>query len=152
MKAKHPGTGNPGRGGAQPGAGQPKAKIDLDELEKLCVLQCTQGEIAAYFGVTRRTIENRAQEPEFREIMERGQQKGLISLRRKQMQAVELGNTTMLIWMGKQLLGQKDKQEFSGPGGGPIEVSLSDARERVLSRIAQMSEPGPAPKGSGGAD
>ncbi len=141
--------GNPGRGGAQPGAGHPPAKIDLEELEKLCVLQCTQGEIAAYFGVSRRTIETKAQDPKFREIMERGQQKGLISLRRKQMQAVEAGIPTMLIWMGKQLLGQKDKQELSGPNGGPIETRNVDARERVLSRIAQMSEPGEPPKGSG---
>jgi len=32
-----------------------KVKIDLGELEKLCVLQCTDEEISAWFGVSTRT-------------------------------------------------------------------------------------------------
>jgi hypothetical protein len=40
-----------------------------------------------------------------------------------QFKAAEGGNATMLIWLGKQYLGQSDKtqHELSGPGGGPIE-------------------------------
>ncbi len=64
--------------------------------------------------------------------MERGQQKGLISLRRKQMQAVEAGIPTMLIWMGKQLLGQKDKQELSGPNNTAL-IPL-DVVDAILDR------------------
>jgi hypothetical protein len=37
----------------QPGI---KAKIDLGELERLCALQPTYDEIAAFFGVSARTI------------------------------------------------------------------------------------------------
>jgi hypothetical protein len=33
--------------------------IDPEQLEKLCALQCTDAEIAAWFHVSTRTIENR---------------------------------------------------------------------------------------------
>ncbi len=36
-----------------------------------------------------------------------------MSLRRKQWRAAEEGNTTMLVWLGKQYLGQKDKSEMN---------------------------------------
>ncbi len=37
------------------------------------------------------------------------------------------GATGMQIWLGKQWLGQADKQEFAGPGGGPIKMGLTMA-------------------------
>jgi hypothetical protein len=85
------------------------AKIDLSELEKLCALQCTDEEIAAWFGVATRTIERRRKEPGFAEVMERGRAKGRISVRRMQMKMLEEGNATMGIWLGKQMLGQTDQ-------------------------------------------
>ncbi len=97
--------------------------MKLDELERLAGLQCTEVEIAAYFRVSERAVKKALAKPEFREAWERGKHTGLISLRRAQFQAaVEGKNPTMLIWMGKQLLGQRDIQaiEHSGPDGGPI--------------------------------
>ena len=38
---------------------RPKARIDLVELEKLCAMQCTDEEIAAFFGVSTKTVERR---------------------------------------------------------------------------------------------
>jgi hypothetical protein len=84
------------------------AKINLAELEKLCALQCTDEEIAAWFGVATRTIERRRKVRAFAEVMERGKAKGRISLRRLQMKLLEDGNATMGIWLGKQILGQTD--------------------------------------------
>jgi hypothetical protein len=37
-------------GGVRPGAGRKPAQIDLVELAKLCALQCSDEEIAAWFG------------------------------------------------------------------------------------------------------
>ena len=51
---------------------RPEAKIDLTELEKLCNMQCTDEEIAAFFGVNKRTIERRRKVAKFRDIMDRG--------------------------------------------------------------------------------
>ena len=87
----------------------PRTEIDIVELEKLCQLQCTDEEIAAWFGVATRTIERRRLEPEFAEVMSRGKAKGRISVRRMQMRLLEQGNATMGVWLGKQLLGQRDQ-------------------------------------------
>ena len=84
------------------------AHIDIAELEKLCAMQCTDEEIAAWFGVTRKTIERRRKVGRFAEIMARGKAKGRISVRRMQMKLLEQGNATMGVWLGKQLLGQTD--------------------------------------------
>ena len=84
-------------------------EIDLSELEKLAGLQCTDEEVAAWFGVSTRTIERRRLEPEFAEVMTRGKAKGRISVRRMQMKLLEEGNATMGVWLGKQILGQADQ-------------------------------------------
>jgi hypothetical protein len=86
-----------------------RSEIDLIELEKLCQLSCTDEEIAAWFGTSTRTIERRRREPKFAEIMARGKAKGRISVRRMQMKLLEQGNATMGVWLGKQLLGQRDQ-------------------------------------------
>ena len=86
-----------------------RSEIDLVELEKLCQLACTDEEIAAWFNTSTRTIERRRKEPRFAEVMARGKAKGRISVRRMQMKLLEQGNATMGVWLGKQLLGQRDQ-------------------------------------------
>src|SRR5882672_457130 len=92
------------------------AKIDLAELEKLCALQCTDEELAAWFNVDVRTIERRRKVRSFREAMDRGKAKGRISVRRMQMKLLEQGNATMGVWLGKNVLNQVDevRHEISG--------------------------------------
>jgi hypothetical protein len=105
------------------GPGQP-SKIDMEKLETLCQVNCTHEEIAAFFGITVRAIEKRRHESEeFRNVMDNAKLVGKISIRRAQVQAALNGDRTMLVWMGKQLLGQRDVQamQISGPNDGPIE-------------------------------
>ena len=40
--------------------------------------------------------------------IERGRHKGRLSVRREQFKLLQAGNATMGIWLGKQLLGQRD--------------------------------------------
>jgi len=107
-------------------AGRKPAEIDLTELEKLSSLHCTDQEIADWFGVSTRTVENRRKHPEFARAMQRGRSKGRISVRRAQMKMLESGNSTMGVWLGKQLLGQRDviTSEHVGSGGGPLQVAI----------------------------
>lgn len=105
--------------------GRPKKKISYDEFEKLCKLQCTLVEIAGWFKVSEDTIERRIKEHygmTFADIYKKHSASGKISLRRKQYEIAVKGNVTMLIWLGKQYLGQKDKIEGSGALGNPIVV------------------------------
>ena len=65
-------------GGKRIGAGRKAVKIDLGELEKLCSLQCTDEELAAWFKVAPRTIERRRKQAGFLDAMNRGRAKGRI--------------------------------------------------------------------------
>jgi len=56
--------------------GRKPVHIDLEELENLSAMHCTDGEIAGWFEVTTRTIEKRRKRPEFAAVMERGRPEG----------------------------------------------------------------------------
>jgi|SRR6056300_1144710 len=93
--------------------GRPKTVIDLDDLRRICLLNCTMPEIAAYLRIPLRTLEDRiSAEPELKEIIQNGREQGKLSIRRKQFQIMDKENSaTMAIWLGKQLLGQRDKHD-----------------------------------------
>jgi hypothetical protein len=112
---------------------RPKCGINLEELEKLSAMQCTEREIAAYFGVGLRTIERRRNVQGFQEAMERGRAKGRLSVRRQLFKLANNGSLGATIFLAKNVLGYKDvvATEHSGPAGGPMEISLADVlRER----------------------
>jgi hypothetical protein len=113
-------------GGARTGAGRKPIEISFEQLEKLASLQCTYPEIAAFFRCTPRTIEKRSKEPAFKEAIERGKALGRVSVRRAQMRLLEAGNATISIWLGKQLLGQRDVTpiELTGANGSEIRFSM----------------------------
>ena len=127
-------------GGSRPGAGRKPVQMDLVQLEKLAALQCTDEEIAAWFGVSARTMEKRRQQPEFAGALKRGRARGRISVRRAQMKLLAEGSASIAIWLGKQLLGQRDlaNAALSGPGGVPVETT--DARKIVMERIEAIAQ------------
>jgi hypothetical protein len=95
-------------------AGRPKTQIDWKEFDKLCALHCTQIEIAEWFGCTDETIQNIVKETwgeDFSAYFKRKASRGKMSLRRKQFEKAMEGSVPLLIWMGKQCLGQKDQPE-----------------------------------------
>lgn len=50
-------------------------------------------------------------ERNFADVIKKGRERGKSSLRRKQFEMAMNGNVTMLIWLGKQHLGQTEKVE-----------------------------------------
>ena len=94
--------------------GRPKTNLDLADLEKICRLNCTMPEIAAFFDIPLRTLEDKYTNDEaVRRSIDKGRNQGKLSLRRKQLQILdETNNPTMAIWLGKQLLGQRDKHDI----------------------------------------
>lgn len=103
-------------------AGRPKIEINWEDVRKLSLLQCTQNEIASFLGVSVDTLLRRK---EFCELHKKGMEEGRMSLRRLQWKKAQEGNTTMLIWLGKQYLGQSDKQELSGKDGQPLSPNIN---------------------------
>lgn len=138
------------KGGARPRAGRKAVKIDLEQLEKLCGMQCTEQELAAYFTVSVRTIERRKKQPAFAEAVARGKAKGLITLRRNLWSLSGKGNPGASIFLAKNLLGYRDyfSNELSGPNGGPIAIEarpdlskLTNEDLEELERIVSKAKP-----------
>ena len=93
--------------------GRPKLDIDQEQLEKLMGIHCTEEEIAGWFECSVDTIERRCVEyfgETFAEAYKKFSGRGKCSLRRAQWTAAQNGSITMMIWLGKQMLGQKDMQ------------------------------------------
>ena len=111
--------------------GRPKIILNLEELERLSRLNCTMPEISAYFDIPLRTLEDKfANEVDVRKAIEKGRATGKLSLRRRQIQIMEeTNNPTMAIWLGKQLLGQTDKQEIIQ------EINIEDRKVLDISRL-----------------
>jgi hypothetical protein len=105
--------------------GRKPAVLDLTVIERAAGIGCTIDEIAAVMNVHRDTLYGRiAKEPEIGLAIARGRDNGKATLRRLQWQAANDGNPTMLIWLGKQLLEQRDKHEVGGVNGGPITYQI----------------------------
>ena len=82
---------------------------DRELIEKLANCQCTIEEIAAKVGCCEKTLRRH-----FTDLLKKGKRDGLSMLRVAQFEsAVVKKNVTMLIWMGKQLLGQSDHAEIT---------------------------------------
>lgn len=94
--------------------GRPK-KILTEEalklIESLARIMCTEQEIADCLNTTTDTLHNDENNEVFRNAIKKGQSQGKQSLRREQWKLAQRGNASMLIWLGKQWLGQTDKVE-----------------------------------------
>ncbi|MEP7352899.1 MAG: hypothetical protein ABI824_06675 [Acidobacteriota bacterium] len=112
-------------GGKRTGSGRKAVHLDPEEVERLCALQCTDEEIAAWFKVSPRTIERRKTTSKaFADAVARGKAKGRTSLRRSLWGLALKGNPAANIFLAKNILGYKDyfANEHSGPNGGPIAI------------------------------
>lgn len=99
-KGKHPG-------------GRPKKEIDKRIFEELCHIQCTEIEICAVLDVDDVTLAKWCDETygkSFSEVFREKREGGKASLRRAQWKlATEGMNPSMQIFLGKNMLGQRDK-------------------------------------------
>ena len=91
------------------GRGRPPKSVSPNQVERLAGIGCTQEEIGVVLGVSVDTLARNYAEP-----LKRGSATLNVSLRRLQLNKAKRGNIVMMIWLGKQLLGQSDKREVSG--------------------------------------
>lgn len=92
---------------------RPKLQLDEALIERLAMIHCNKTEIAAAVGCSVDTLDRN-----YAELIAKGMDKGKTTLRRMQFEAAQKGNVVMLIWLGKQLLGQKDVQSTTIDGTG----------------------------------
>ena len=83
--------------------GRDKHVIPPEEVYKLAQLGCKDIEISEWFGIDGNTLRYN-----FSAELIKGRAALNISLRRAQINTALSGNPTMLVWCGKQYLGQSD--------------------------------------------
>lgn len=85
------------------GRGDNQKVIDPNEVIKLAKLWCTYEEMADFLGINSETLKYN-----FGEAIKVGRAETKQALRRAQLKLALEGDRTMLIWLGKQILGQSD--------------------------------------------
>lgn len=94
--------------------GRPEKEIDREQFEELCSMMCTEREICAVLKVCSNTLQKfckKTYHKTFEEIYPDLIAEGKVSLRRLQYQAAQSGSVPILIWLGKQWLGQRDNPD-----------------------------------------
>jgi hypothetical protein len=89
--------------GYEVGRGRNKRVVMPDQIYELANLGCTDREIARWFDIAETTLRYN-----FSDVLEKGRENLKHSLRKAQIKLALGGNAVMLIFLGKNLLGQSD--------------------------------------------
>lgn len=105
--------------------GRPKIEINYKLAEKLASILCTQSEIAHILEVSSRTL---SRDKEFCRLYKKAVDVGKMSLRREQFKLAQAGNASMLIWLGKVYLGQRETVEHEINSSKDIIITQDQAQ------------------------
>lgn len=100
---QHPKWGTVTKDGLIVGRGENRKVVPPDEVYKLAALGCTVEEMSEWFQVNANTLKYN-----FSDYIAKGRAQLKYRLRRAQIHAALNGNPTMLVWLGKNILGQSD--------------------------------------------
>ena len=105
---------------------RPKLNIDPKQVELLASCGASVEMIAAKLGCSERTLYR-----SFGSVINTGRETGKMNILGKQYELAMKGNTRLLIWVGKQMCGQKDhiQHEFEGVA---TEDLIAEAREGLM--------------------
>lgn len=90
---------------------RPKIPLDEERIAEMALKGAKNSEIAHILGVDDQTIEKR-----FSLILLKKRAERKYNLKRKQYDKAMLGDTTMLVWLGKNELEQTDRQSLEHSG------------------------------------
>jgi len=108
--------------------------VKAEQVKELARLGLIAPEIAAVLECSVATLYRH-----FEKAIKEGHEHMRSSLRRKQFTLAMEGNPTMLVWLGKQYLGQRDNLELTGAQGGPIEyVDASKLSDEQLAQVETL--------------
>jgi len=83
--------------------GRDKKPVRVEDVFRLAAMGCKDTEIADWHGIDTNTLRYN-----FSVELVKGRESLKQSLRKKQIDVALQGNVTMLIWLGKNILGQSD--------------------------------------------
>lgn len=117
-------------------------EIDKEQFERLCKIQCTKLEICEVLDIDDKTLDKWCRltySKGFSDIFRLKRQAGFASLRRMQYEKAVEGNTTMLIFLGKNWLNQSDKNTILAGDAGQLE-EFTKAIKRIKTKQHDKEE------------
>lgn len=122
------------KAGAIPKIGRPLMEIDDKVVASLAFAGVPIAKIARHVGCDRKTLYNR-----FSTLLDQNDVDGEVAIYVRQHNAAMAGDRTMLVWLGKTRLGQKEALKIGGdPDGSPIRTTMSE--EKIEERRAEIVE------------
>lgn len=117
--------------------GRPKADIDWNQVSSWLEAHCTTASIAHRLGVDKNTLYNRCLSDnncDFSTFSQLKRQKGDDDIRNKQHELALDGDKVMLVWLGKNRLGQTDKRETTTIKIEDVEAKIEVFVERLRNK------------------
>ena len=113
--------------------GRPPIQVNWELVHRMAMIHCTPSEVAAVMGLHELTLLGHKRFPS---VYKHGWEAGKMSLRRMQWLKAREGNTAMLVFLGKNILHQRDywTGELTGKDGGAIEIA--DASRPRLEKLS----------------
>lgn len=107
--------------GKTPGSGRKAIPIDEKVVEGMASVGATNCDIAEFLGVSEALIRKRCQP-----VLLKARSSLRTRLRQAQIKTALGGNPAMLIWLGKQMLEQRDRfdHEHTGAAGEPMQMRV----------------------------
>ena len=113
--------------------GRPKKPINWVSAQRLCESHCTHAEIAYKLDIALNNLNDRCiveQGMTFSEFYNKNKHAGKANIRAVQYSKALKGDNTMLVWLGKNNLGQSDKTEVD-IHVKPYVIESPDGREVI---------------------
>ncbi len=132
----------PKRTGRRP-TGRPKADINWHYVAEMCEAGGNGVGIAATLGIDEGTLRKRCETDNkctFSEFSQLKKAKGDELLKCKQFEVAMSGDKTMLIWLGKQRLGQAEKQEIAHSQGSMQNIEAYIRHQRDTNPLITIDE------------
>ena len=113
---------------------QKTATLTAEQIEQLAAIGCADSEIAALCQISEHVLQR-----SFGAQLKNGRANLRVRVRRKQLERADQGSDTMLIWLGKVYLNQRETVEtqISGPNNGPIQIQTYDYAVAAASLAAR---------------
>ena len=111
--------------------GRKPVKIDWEIVKDYLRAQCAAEGIAGILGISRGSLYGRCVKDlgmEFDELRHEMRESGKEMIRKKQFDLAAEGDKGMLIWLGKQYLGQSDKTDMTTEIKSELPVTISIKR------------------------
>lgn len=130
----------------KPKIGRPLVELDWNFIDDLLTWGCSGSQVAARIGVHPKTLYDRClieKELPFCEYIVQKREKGDTLLKEQQFKKAlgltDLGDNTMLVWLGKNRLNQRDKQPDEIDNN--ITIKVVDARNHITEEVSVQAIP-----------